>query len=97
MKLLDGVTTNSSGEAVTFTPDLYNGYGKGCVYAYGTFDTCTITLEFTPDSGTTWVAVGTDTTFTSAGYSNFEINGTTQIRGTVSSVGASTDVSLILL
>lgn len=96
--LLEDQTANTTGaqDVLDWNPSMSNG-GKGAVYAFGTFDTCTITLEFSPDLGTTWIAVGTDTTFTAAGYANFEIYGIVQLRGSVTSVDTGTEVSLGVL
>ena len=45
-----------------------------------------------PDDGTTWIDVGTDTTLTAEGIANFEL-GPCDIRANLSSVGGSTSVS----
>lgn len=94
--LLDAADSNGNSSAIDFKSTIYNGYGKGAVVAFGTWDTATITLQFSPD-GTNWYAVGTDTTFTANGWSNFEINGDVQIRANLSSVGGSTSVSIGLM
>jgi hypothetical protein len=96
--LLENQTANTTGTQtnINFIANNIN-LGKGAVIAFGTFDTCTVTLEFSPDEGDNWYTVGTDTTFTSEGWSNFEINGGCKLRGSVSSVGGSTDISLGIL
>ena len=73
--------------------------GKGTLDVIGAFDTATATLQTSINGGTTWVTVGSDTTFTTAGVGNFELGGgdrsgsnTRKIRITISSVGASTDL-----
>jgi hypothetical protein len=46
--------------------------GPGAVYVEGTFGGATLTLQVrTPRD--TWVAVGTDTTFTAAGVAGFDV------------------------
>ena len=48
------------------------GGGLGTFAAWGVdFDTGTYTLQVSYDNGTTWLAVGTDTTLTAAGNGNF--------------------------
>jgi len=95
--LLDEVEANTTGSQDTFkwNPSLANS-GKGMVYAFGTWDGATLTVEFSPDGGTTWFAIGTDTTFTASGWANFEMQGMVLIRGSISSVGTTT-LSLGLL
>lgn len=96
MKLLfDSQTENGSSSSLSFIPSVYN-FGKGAVIAFGTWDTATMTLEFSPD-GTNWYAVGSDTTFTADGWSNFEMNGSVDLRATLSSVGENTDLSFGIL
>ena len=87
LTLLSSVSTNSSGDAVQLTG------GVMTFAAWGTWDTATVTLEYSPDGGTTWIAVGSDTTLTADGVANFQLPAGTYIRATVSSVGGSTSVS----
>lgn len=49
------------------------GGGDGTFMAYGTFGGGTARLQFSPDSGTTWLNVGTDVTMTSDGIANFYV------------------------
>jgi len=93
--LLDEQTDNGSSSAIAFSPTLYN-LGKGTVIAFGTWDTATVTFQFSPNN-TDWYTFSTDTTFTEDGWSNFEINGSVYIRATLSSVGDNTSVSFGIL
>ncbi|KPJ66515.1 MAG: hypothetical protein AMJ43_07735 [Coxiella sp. DG_40] len=65
--------------------------GRSTFVAYGTWDGATVTLEMSPDGGTTWIAIGSDTTFTADGVGNTEFGWDSQnpilVRATVSSVG----------
>lgn len=47
--------------------------GKGCFVCYGTWGGGTATLQFSVDSGTTWLDAGTDTTITANGGGIFEL------------------------
>lgn len=96
--LLEDQTTNTTGGQTTtpFTPTLYN-QGKGAVIAFGTWDTATATLEFSPDNEATWYTLSTDTTFTADGWSNFEMQGKVSLRASLSSVGAGTTISFGIL
>lgn len=50
------------------------GGGLGTYAAWGSdFDTGTYTLQVSYDNGTTWIAVGSDTTLTAAGHGNFDL------------------------
>ena len=95
--LLEDQTTDTTGDqdSFRFSPSFNNG--KGAVQATGTFDTCTVKLEFSPDRGDNWYEVTSDTTFTSPGWSNFELQGIVDLRGSTISSGASTSVSLVIL
>ncbi len=66
--------------------------GLGHMFVSGTFDSCTVDLEVSPDDGTTWVAVGGDASLTAAGCVSFELN-PCKVRLTVSSAGASTSIN----
>lgn len=46
--------------------------GEGNFVAQGTFDSGSVALQFSVDGGTTWINVGTDTTFTANGGGNFK-------------------------
>ncbi len=60
--------------------------GVGQFSAAGTWDGATCKLQVSPDSGTTWIDVGSDVTKTEDGIGNFEL-GTCQVRADLSSVG----------
>ncbi len=92
--LLEDQTANTTGTQDTLTLDASHIYGKYLtVTAYGTWDTATATLEFSPDGGTTWITAGTETTFTADGGGNFWCNRGVIIRFSLSSVGGSTSIS----
>ena len=84
-KVLDGQTANGNSSSYDWNK------GEGQVVVSGTFDTSTVKLQMSPDGGTTWVDVGSDSTFTAAGAAGFALN-SCKVRVNVSSVGASTDV-----
>ncbi len=96
--LLENQLIDTTGTQDTFAFKTQQSYQYGTAVAYGTdFDGCTVTLEFSPDGGTTWITVGTDTTFTSEGGGNFYLPGSVSLRFSVSSAGASTDVNAGIL
>jgi hypothetical protein len=61
------------------------------VVVNGTFDGATVTIEVSPNLGTTWIP--TTVTFTSAGVQNFVSGVGFSHRATVSSAGASTSLN----
>tara|TARA_R100001086_G_scaffold248981_2_gene187264 strand:+ start:61 stop:369 length:309 start_codon:yes stop_codon:yes gene_type:complete len=85
-KVLTNVSTDSSSS--TYNWDV----GEGQFVVSGTFDSATVKLQMSPDSGTTWIDVGTASTFTVDGAASFSLN-SCKVRANVSSAGASTDVS----
>jgi hypothetical protein len=85
-KVFTTATANASSTAVNWAG------GIGQFMASGTFDTCTVTLQMSPDDGTTWFDVGSDTTLTAEGIANFEL-GSCDLRADLSSVGGSTSIS----
>ena len=95
--LLSEATANTTGTqtVVDFTSNIYNG-GKASVIAFGTWGGATITLQFSPDGGTTWYAVGTSTTFTANGWATFEIHGRVKIRASLTNAGT-TSLSIGIL
>lgn len=96
MQLISAVTSNSNGDTQDWGGKSNNHLNtRRTVYAYGTWDTATVTIQISPDSGTTWFNV-TSGAFTADGYLTFEARATS-IRAVVSSVGASTSVSALLL
>jgi len=79
------ITSNSS------TAGIQNTKGLLGFFAYGTFNTCTCVLDWSPD-GTNWFAVP-NASVTDASLDIVQVP-IGFIRATVSSVGASTDVSV---
>jgi len=92
--LLDGQQIDTAGSQDTYTLDASHIYGNyTTVAAYGTWDGATATLEFSVDSGTTWITAGSNTTFTANGGGNFWCNKGIMIRFSLSGAGAGTDIS----
>lgn len=92
--LLDTQTSNTDGSQSTLTMANSLLFGKYItVVAYGTWDGATVTLEFSPDSGSTWITAGTNTTFTDNGGGNFWSNYGLDIRFSLTSAGESTSIS----
>jgi len=96
IQLLENQTIDTSGSQLS--QDTQNTLLMGeyrTVTAWGTWDGATVTLEFSPDEGTTWIACGDDTTFTADGGGNLYVAPQgILLRGSVTSAGASTDVNL---
>jgi hypothetical protein len=80
-----------------------SGAGQNCPYpwgtidCYGTFDGGTVTIDMSPDGGTTWYTlqdtVWNNVAFTADGYANFERATRIQLRATLSGSSGSTDVT----
>lgn len=86
--LLAAATANASGGWVS-----WNG-GAGTFTTWGTYDTSTVKLEFSPDGGTTVIEWdSSNTTVTAAAHYGIAILPQGLYRATLSSVGASTSVS----
>lgn len=85
-KVLNAVTANSNSLTYNFNK------GEGQIVVSGTWDTATVKLQMSPDGGTTWVDVGSASTYTADGISSFALN-SCKVRVNVSSVGGSTSVS----
>ena len=81
LTLLTDVSANGNGTAVN-TPG-----GTLTFSAFGTWDGATVTLQYSPDAGTTWMAVGSDTTMTADGVANVRLPPGTPMRCVVSGVG----------
>lgn len=79
--LLSGQDDNGSGTAVT--PE---DTGKVEFVVYGTWDSGEVTFEQTPDSGTTWIALGS--ALSANGRLETELYHTGQVRATVASVAS---------
>jgi hypothetical protein len=80
LTLLDGVTANSTGEAVEWT-----GKGPGSLQVSGTWDGATVTIQGSLDGGVTWVTVAGGV-FTADAILSFEM-GNGLVHAVVSSVG----------
>ena len=81
------------GAAVTGSAFGTNG-GVQTIVCYGTWDGATVTLEVTPDAGTTWVVVdSTNGVLTANGAFNFEAAAGFSYRLAISSAGGSTSIS----
>jgi hypothetical protein len=77
-KIFDGQAADGSSTARNW----HGGYGT--VVVAGTFGGGTVTLNASPDGGTTWVQVGYDARFTADGMANFQLPGGMQLRLTLS-------------
>ena len=82
--LLAAATANSNSATVTW------GGGRGMFMGKGTWNTSTLTFQYSGD-GTNWVTVVT--AITADGGAMFELPRGTQVRANLSSVGATTSVS----
>ena len=58
--------------------------GLGTLAGYGAFGGGSLSLEVSYDEGTTYFAVGTDTTITADGHGNFDLPHGVLLRGTLS-------------
>ena len=87
LRLQNDATANGSTDATTWPG------GVGTFHSFGTHDGETNTLQVSLDGGTTYIAVGTDTTLTADGIGTFELPKGAKIRATLSSAGASTSIS----
>ena len=75
--------------SATATSTVYNfPGGVGQFMAAGTWDSATLKLQMSPDEGTTWFDVGTDTTLTADGIGNFDL-GVCDIRANLTVTGTS--------
>lgn len=86
MRFFSAKTANFSSDAVQ-----WNG-GAGTFSAWGTWNGATVSLEWSPDGGTTWIAVGSASTFTENGLAKFSL-GVGHIRATLSNAGGTTSLS----
>mgnify|MGYP003147572087 CR=1 FL=1 len=86
IKILNAATANGN------SSQYYWDVGEGQVVVSGTFDGATVKLQLSPDDGTTWVDVGTASTFTAAGGAGFTVNAC-KLRINISAVGASSEIS----
>lgn len=72
-------------------------YPWGTIDCYGTFDSGTVSIQMSPDAGTTWYALKDPLwaalTFTADGYANFERATEIQLRAVLSGSSGSTSVT----
>lgn len=85
--LFSSQTANGQSETIT-----WHG-GTGTLVVAGTFDGATVSLQCSPDNGTTWIAVGTDSTLTAAGVAVFQLSPGNLLRLDLSIAGASTSIT----
>ena len=88
--LLSNQTANGAGDGLQAEQ-----VGSATVFTHGTFDTCTVTFQISPDN-TNWFAV-TDAAFTADGYIAITFPESVYVRAEVTSVGASSSVSAIIV
>jgi len=95
MNLLKNQTTNTDGSQESFLWNKGSGANtrRQTIICEGTFDGCTITVEGSIDGGE-WVSCGSDSEFTSAGIVTIELSNHFSVRGTLTSAGGSTDITL---
>jgi hypothetical protein len=89
LQLLDANTENVNGEEFEWT-----GVGVGSLHVYGTFDTCTVTVQVSTDGGVTWTNYAT--AYSAAAHVAFSA-GNVLVRAVLASVGGSTSVSCDLV
>ena len=93
MLTLLSASSNATGSANPLkTPDKRTSEIR-TVYAYGTWDGATATVELSPDGGTTWVDSGIS--LTADGMTNLEARGD-QIRAVLAGGGGSESVTVVL-
>lgn len=86
MKLFTAATANGNHDGL-----LRVDRGPVPVFAvFGTWDSASVQLQFSPDEGTTWLNVGT--AITQNGYAAVALP-SCKIRAVISSVGAGTSIS----
>jgi len=69
--------------------------GTGVFTAWGTWNGATVTLNYSPDGGTTWIACGTFTTLTANGGGLFNLPAGVQLQAAISGAGGSTSLSAV--
>ena len=90
IKLFEDQDANANGETFNFTG------GKCILLAFGTFNTCSMTVQVSHD-GSTWIDYSTVTAITADKAVDLELPKGIFIRGVMASVGASTSASLVLV
>ena len=90
IKLFEDQTANANGTTFNFIG------GRAILQAFGTFDTCSITVEVS-HNGTDWNTYTAVSAITAAKTVDLDLPKGIFIRGVMASVGASTSVSLMLI
>jgi len=101
---ITSVTGEGAGDKVDFDwaanfngPEfVFEGGAKMGFFASGTWDTCTVTFQISHD-GTTWHAHAAGTTVTANAWVLVELPAGVYVRAVLSSVGASSSVSAVLV
>lgn len=90
IKLLENQDANANGTTFNVTG------GRYILQAFGTFDTCSMTVEVSHD-GTDWNTYTAVSAITAAKTVDLDLPKGVFIRGVMASVGASTEASLFLI
>lgn len=88
-KIGNNITTNTS----TMVSSFVHGEYDKVICCSGTWDGATITIQVSPDGGTTWIDVDHGA-YTDDFVKRVSLCYGMKIRGTVSNAGASTDLSV---
>jgi len=89
------MTTLFSAATANSNSTVFYAQNGGTLVITGTFDTCTVALQASYDSGTTWVGV-TDASYTAETVKVFDAdNGAIPFRLNLSSVGGSTSIDAV--
>ncbi len=85
-------------DPVTANGNYYRSWsgGRGIFRITGTWDTATATLSVLQPDGSTYLAVGTDTTLTADGAGQFFLAAGSRIAMVLSSVGGSTSLQYLI-
>ena len=69
------------------------------LFVWGTFDSCSVKLEISPNAGTDYVDGPTDWTFTAAGFVEIRVCPVEAgyVRATLSSAGAGTSINVRII
>ena len=89
IELFAAQTANANGSSF----DWPGGAKAATFVGYGTWDTSTLTLEMSPDGGTTWIPV-TGMSLTANGHLDIPPLGSgVQVRAVLASVGGTTSIN----
>ena len=91
--LLQNQTTNVTGASFPFALDVRGEFIFRTVWIVGTWNSATVTLEFTPDDGVTWIAIPDLTAITSNFAANVHIRADA-LRAVLANAGASTSLTV---